>query len=247
MLAWSNTPTPVQLRTHLSVSVQNHFLHFYGVERAAVPVVQQDVGPPDLVVREPDVGHTWVVWHVPLQVEICPVLQTHANIIAKIDIYCTIITTNAHTPTLWAHHSSSVYQLLMKQSLLTLCGFYKAVRDRDRGVCCLRHQARVEVSGSVLVTFQSLSVLMVRGCDGWRSHTFLSVLFTSCHWAEMFLPEESADRKNCPQKSETRAWRSCLRENTCVTKHLRKSILILIVWLWFHSVSKLKLMWHKDA
>lgn len=44
-----------------------------------VPVVQQDVGPPDLVVGESDVGHTWIVGHVPLQVEIRPVLQTHTN------------------------------------------------------------------------------------------------------------------------------------------------------------------------
>lgn len=41
-----------------------------------VPVVQQDVGPPDLAVGEPDVGHAWIVGRVPLQVEICPVLQT---------------------------------------------------------------------------------------------------------------------------------------------------------------------------
>lgn len=48
-------------------------------QRGRVPVVQQDVGPPDLVVRESDVGHTWIVGHVPLQVEIRPVLQTHTN------------------------------------------------------------------------------------------------------------------------------------------------------------------------
>lgn len=43
------------------------------------PVVQQDVGPPDLTVGESDVGHAGKVGCVPLQVEICPVLQTHTT------------------------------------------------------------------------------------------------------------------------------------------------------------------------
>lgn len=43
------------------------------------PVVQQDVGPPDLTVGESDVGHAGKVGRVPLQVEICPVLQTHTT------------------------------------------------------------------------------------------------------------------------------------------------------------------------
>lgn len=42
-------------------------------------VVQQHVGSPDPVVGEPDAGHARIVGHVPLQVEVCPVLQTHTN------------------------------------------------------------------------------------------------------------------------------------------------------------------------
>lgn len=51
-------------------------LRYRVVRFEQVPVVQQDVGPPDLAVGEPDVGHAWIVGLVPLQVEICPVLQT---------------------------------------------------------------------------------------------------------------------------------------------------------------------------
>lgn len=40
-----------------------------------VPVVQQHVGPPDLVVGEPDVGHSWIVGDVPAQVDVSPVLR----------------------------------------------------------------------------------------------------------------------------------------------------------------------------
>ena len=47
--------------------------------RCDSPVVQQDVGPPDLAVGESDVGHAGKVRRVPLQVEICPVLQTHTH------------------------------------------------------------------------------------------------------------------------------------------------------------------------
>ena len=45
-----------------------------------VPVVQQDVGPPDLAVREPDVGDSRVVCGVPAQVVVRPVLEiTHTH------------------------------------------------------------------------------------------------------------------------------------------------------------------------
>lgn len=46
-----------------------------GVWMREVPVVQQNVGPPDLVVREADVSHSWIVGDVPAQVDVRPVLR----------------------------------------------------------------------------------------------------------------------------------------------------------------------------
>lgn len=40
-----------------------------------IPVVQQNVRPPDLVVGESDVGHSRIVGDVPAQVDISPVLR----------------------------------------------------------------------------------------------------------------------------------------------------------------------------
>lgn len=52
---------------------------FLYIDIKGTPVVKQDVRPPDLAVRKPYVGHTWIVRHVPLQVEIFPVLHTHTQ------------------------------------------------------------------------------------------------------------------------------------------------------------------------
>lgn len=40
-----------------------------------IPVVQQDVRPPDLVVGESHVGHSRIVRDVPAQVDVGPVLR----------------------------------------------------------------------------------------------------------------------------------------------------------------------------
>lgn len=61
------------------------------------PVVQQDVGPPDLTVGESDVGHAGKVGRVPLQVEICPVLQTHTHTHMLMLIYKPTLTTHTKT------------------------------------------------------------------------------------------------------------------------------------------------------
>lgn len=37
------------------------------------------------------------------------------------------------------------------------------------------------------------SALTVWGYGDWRSHTSLFILFTSCHWVEMFFPEDSTE------------------------------------------------------
>lgn len=67
-----------------------------------LPVVEQNIRSPDQIVREADVSDPWIIRHVPLQVEIRPILkqiqtQRHSNINVDLHVVRVVLITSLDT------------------------------------------------------------------------------------------------------------------------------------------------------